>query len=193
MTKELTTDEKIKKLNYLSKLAKEKENSKDIIEKIGIVTVYSSMVDFTLVQAARLVEQVLLKGKLAEGKEITLQPHGDLWFFEHQVRSRAILKEIKKLLPFKATKPEDEDKAKFVNNSVKDFITISDKFLTARNSIIHHILNPKKDMKKVESDLKKTITLFHKFMEIQKNFFEVAQPYRFSKKEMEFFYGKSKV
>jgi len=69
MTKELTTDEKIEKLNYLSKLAKEKENSKDIIEKIGIVTVYSSMVDFTLVQAARLVEQIVLKDKLAEGKE----------------------------------------------------------------------------------------------------------------------------
>jgi len=103
MSKELNTDEKIDKLNILSKLARKKENSKDIIEMIGVVTVYSSMVDFTLVQAARLAEQILLKGKLADGKK-TFLPHEDIWFFDHQIRSRVILKEIKKLLPFKATK-----------------------------------------------------------------------------------------
>ena len=190
MKKELTTDEKIAKLNYLSKLAREKEKNKDVIEKIGVVTIYSSMVDFTLVQAARLVEQIQLKDKLFGGKEITYQPHEDSWFYDHQIRSRTILKELKKLLPFKAMKQEDEKKAKAVNDSATEFITAADKFLTLRNSIIHHILNPKKDMKNVEDNLDKTIILFHKFMEIQKRFFDTSRPYRFSEKEIEFFYGK---
>ncbi len=189
MGKELSTDEKIKKLKMLTRLAKEKENSKNLIEKIGIVTVYSSMVDFTLVQAARLVEQIQLKEQLTSEK-VNYQPHEDSWFYDHQIRSRRILGEIKKLLPFKDTTPDDGKKVKGVNDSAKNFIEISNKFLTSRNVIIHHILNPKKDLETVERDLDETITLFHEFMEIQTTFFNVLQPYRFSEKEIKYFYRK---
>jgi len=111
MSKELNTDEMIKKLNILTSLAKEKETSKNIVDRLGVVMIYSSMVDFYLIQVARLAEQIILKTQLLDGA-VTFQPHEDSWFFDRQIRSRRIISEIKKLLPFKAVKPQDESKAK---------------------------------------------------------------------------------
>ena len=108
MSKELKTDEMIKKLNILTSLAKEKETSKNIVDRLGVVMIYSSMVDFYLIQAARFAEQIILKTQLLDGA-VTFQPHEDSWFFDRQIRSRRIISEIKKLLPFKAVKPQDAD------------------------------------------------------------------------------------
>ena len=75
MNEKLNTDKMIEKLSTITKLAKDKEKSHDIVERIGIIAVYSASVDHVLIQAARLVEQIILKSHLAEGKEIKFQPH----------------------------------------------------------------------------------------------------------------------
>lgn len=188
MPKELNTDEMIKKLNILTALAKEKETSKNIIDRLGVVMVYSNMVDFYLIQAARLTEQIILKKQFLDGT-VRFQPHEDSWFFDQQIKSRRIISEIKKLLPLKAVKSQDEVIAKEITESVKDFLSIAGNYITSRNLIIHHLANPKKTLKNIEFEVQKTITNFHKFTEAHRKFFELAQPYRFSKKELQYFYG----
>ena len=188
MPKELNTDEMIKKLNILTDLAKEKETSKNIIDRLGVVTVYSNMVDFYLIQTARLVEQIILKKQFLDGT-VRSQPHEDSWFFDQQVPSRRIISKIKKILPFKAVKPQDEEGAKKVTELTKDFLFVADKYLTSRNLIFHHLTNPKKTLKDIETEIEKTITNFHKFTKAHRKFFELAQPYRFSEKEIQYFYG----
>jgi len=188
MPKELNTDEMIKKLNILTDLAKEKVTSKNIIDRLGVVTVYSSMVEFDLIQAARLTEQIILKKQFLDGT-VGFEPHEDSWFFDQQIRSRKIISEIKKILPFKAVKPQDENVAKKVTESIEDFLSVADKCLTSRNLIFHHLVNPKKNLKDIEMEIEKTITNFHKVTEAHRKFFELAQPYRFSEKEIQYFYG----
>ena len=191
MPKELNTDEMIKKLNILTALAKEKETSKNIIDRLGVVVIYSSMVEFDLVQAARLIEQIILKKQFLDGT-VGFQPHEDSWFFDQQVRSRKIISEIKKILPFKAVKPQDENVAKKITELIKDFLSVAGKYLTSRNLIFHHLTNPKKNLKDIEMEIEKTVTNFHKVTEARIKFFELAQPYRFSEKEIQYFYGNLK-
>ena len=61
MSKKLSTIDQIKKLDLLTKKAKLREKSTNIVDKIGVVTIYSSSIDFTLIQTARLLEQIILK------------------------------------------------------------------------------------------------------------------------------------
>jgi len=188
MSKELNTGEMLKKLATLTNLANEKETSKNIIDRLGVVTVYSNMVDFYLIQTARLVEQIILKKQVLD-KTVRSQPHENSWFFDQQVPSRRIISRIKKILPFKAVKPQDETIAKETTESVTDFLSIADKYLTSRNLIFHHLTNPKKTLKDIETEIEKTITNFHKFIKAHTKLFELAQPYRFSEKEIQYFYG----
>ena len=189
MPKELNTDEMIKKLAILIALAKEKETSKNIIDRLGVVTVYSNMVDFFLIQTARLAEQIILKKQSLDGT-VSFKPHEDSWFFDQQVPSRRIISVIKKILPLKAVKPQDETVAKEITESVTDFLSIAGKYLTSRNLIFHHLTNPKKTLKDIQVEIQKTITNFHKFTKAHTKLFELARPYRFSEKEIQYFYGK---
>lgn len=188
MSKELNIDETIKKLSMLTDLAKKKETSKNIIDRLGVVTVYSNMADFYLIQTARLAEQIILKKQFLDGN-VRFWPHEDSWFFDQQIKSRRIISVIKKILPFKAVKPQDEEGAKKVTELTKDLLSIAGKYLTSRNLIFHHLANPKKTLKDIETEIEKTITNFHKFTKAHRKFFELAQPYRFSEKEMQYFYG----
>jgi len=189
MSKELNIDETIKKLSILSDLAEEKETSKNIIDRLGVVTVYSNMVEFGLVQTARLIEQIILKKQSLDGT-VSFEPHEDSWFFDQQIASRRIISVIKKILPFKAVKPQDETVAKEITESVTDFLSIAGKYLTSRNLIFHHLTNPKKTLKDIETEIEKTITNFDKFTKAHTKLFELSQPYRFSKKDIQYFYGK---
>ena len=69
MSKKLSFTDQIKKLDLLTKKAKLREKSTNIVDKIGVVTIYSSAIDFALIQAGRLLEQIILK------KQLLIQPH----------------------------------------------------------------------------------------------------------------------
>ncbi len=155
------------------------------------MTVYSNMVDFYLIQMARLAEQIILKKQSLDGT-IRFEPHEDSYFFDQQVRSRKIISVIKKILPFKAVKPQDETVAKEITEAMTDFLSIAGKYLTSRNLIFHHLTNPKKTLKDIEVEIQKTITNFHKFKKAHTRLFELARPYRFSEKENQYFYGDKK-
>ena len=117
MNEKLNTDKMIEKLSTITKLAKDKEKSHDIVERIGIIAVYSASVDHVLIQAARLVEQIILKSHLAEGKEIKFQPHEDDWFYDQQIKSRRIMSEIKKILSLQAMDQNDIN----ITQKISDF------------------------------------------------------------------------
>jgi len=95
LTKKLSTTDQIEKLESLIKKAKLREKSPNIVDKMGVVTIYSSAIDFALIQSARLLEQIVLKKELSVGIP-TFEPHEDDWFFDQQIRSRKIITEIKK-------------------------------------------------------------------------------------------------
>lgn len=52
MNEKLNVDRMIEKLNTITQLAKNKEKSQDIVERIGVIVVYSASVDHVLIQAA---------------------------------------------------------------------------------------------------------------------------------------------
>ena len=58
----LSTDEQIDKLTYLTSIAEAGATEPDLIKRLGAMTIYAGQVDSIAIQAARLVEQVVLKG-----------------------------------------------------------------------------------------------------------------------------------
>ena len=183
----LNQSDQIKKLNHFTKKAKDNENSDNNLIKLGIV-VYAASVDFTLIQAARLAEQIILKCQLVEGK-VRSKPHEDNWFFDKQIRSRRITSEIKKLLPFKAQ--NDQQKENLINEKIKNFLSSSNQFLTQRNKVFHHLLSSKGSIEEIEEYINNTIKKYKEFEKTQKEFFDILQPYRFSEKEIQYFYKNS--
>ena len=70
MTKKpMSTDEQMKKLKHVMRMAEEAAASDDIVRRIGAVTLYAGLVDFLTIQLARLMEQVILKSQLAAGEK----------------------------------------------------------------------------------------------------------------------------
>jgi len=61
MVTSLNQNQHFTKLDCFTKQAKKKENSENILVKLGVIAVYASFADFMLIQAARLAEQIILK------------------------------------------------------------------------------------------------------------------------------------
>ncbi|MDH3779351.1 MAG: hypothetical protein OES15_00700 [Nitrosopumilus sp.] len=188
MVTSLNQNEHFTKLDCFTKQAKKKENSENILVKLGVIAVYAASADFMLIQAARLAEQIILKSQLAEGK-VNSKPHDDTWFFDNQIRSRRITSEIKKLLPFKTN--TDEKKDRQINNIVKEFLSSSNDFLTSRNKILHHLLSPKGSIDEIGAYIEKTIKKFNGFRKINEEFVKILHHYRFGEKKIQYFYGNS--
>ena len=134
------------------------------------------------------MEQIILKGQLAEGKKPTFQPKPDTYFYDHRIRTRLILKGIRKLLPFTSPEPSQASEAKRINELANRMIDDGFKFLDCRNPIIHHIGNPTKTFEDVIALCDQANAAFHKFREAHTAFFEAAGPYRFGEKELKYFY-----
>src|SRR5262245_5226675 len=97
-----STDEQIRKLEQATRLANDAASSPEVACRLGALVLYAGIVDFLVIQAARLIEQVVLKGQLAEGKQPSFRPNDDSFFYSKKVSTGSILKGIRKLLPFKA-------------------------------------------------------------------------------------------
>ncbi len=71
----LSTDEQIDKLNRATQLADRAQNSGNLVDRLGAFVLYAGMIDFSVIQAARLIEQMILKGQLTAGEKPSFQPN----------------------------------------------------------------------------------------------------------------------
>ena len=187
----LNTDQMIEKLYEIRKLADEAVASEDSVRKLGGITLYSGMADFWAIQSARLLEQVILKAQLAEGENPTFKPREDTYFYDEQISTRRIVKEIKRFLPFKIPDPNKfSGDIQKINNLAKAYIENTEKFLNYRNPIVHHIGSPNMNWADIMKLVDKAIVAFKDMEEAHRLFFEIMQPYRFGPIEIKYFYGK---
>ncbi len=185
MSKLLNTDQQIEKLSFLMQLAEGSHDS-DLLTKLGAIVIYHGLVECFAIQAARLVEQIILKKQLYEKRQPTFVPHEDTWFYDKQITTRRILKEIRKFLPF-----EDISTGQKYDKEVRDFLKTANEFLNYRNSLIHRLASPKTDLEGIRHCCDKATQTYQKVIQTQKIMFETLAPYRFSQKEIDFFYGKN--
>lgn len=190
MVRVLSTDEQIKKLEAAERLANDASRSADIDRRLGALLLYAGIVDFIAIQAARLVEQIILKGQLAEGKKPTFQPKPNTYFYNRRIRTRFILKGIRKLMPFESPDPNEAGEAKRITDLANRMVDLGLKFLNYRDPIVHHIGNPAKTFEDLVVLCDQAKAVFYEFREAHTAFFEAASPYRFGERELEYFHGK---
>ncbi len=87
----LTTHQQIEKLNKFHKLASDASASKDIVMKLGGLSIYAGFADFLAFQTARLLEQIIIKGDQAQGKKSSYTLHDDSYFYEKHIRTRIVI------------------------------------------------------------------------------------------------------
>jgi hypothetical protein len=180
----LNIDQQIEKLNLLTQFAEGTLDS-EILGRLGSMIIYSGLVELYAIQAARLLEQIILKSQLHERGQTTFKPHEDVWFYDNQISTRRILKEIKKFIPF-----EDSKTGQRYDKEVKEFIKASNEFLDYRNSLIHRMASPRTKIEDIRHCCDKIEQLYQEVTQYHRIMSENLGPYRFSEKEIEFFYGK---
>lgn len=187
----LNTDQKIEKLNHYTKLAQEALDSDDFVTRLGAIVIYAGLSDFYAVQSARVLEQVILKAQLKEAKQSSFQPREDDYFYDTQVPSRRIVKEIKRHLPFGPSGEATQEKVDEVNEATTAYLKSLGKFLSYRNTVVHHLGNPKIGTDDFAEVCAKTIRQFHDCTERHNQFMTSIQPFTFSQEEKDYFYGPS--
>lgn len=186
----LSTEEQIKKLNTLQKMANEAVNSERLIERLGAIIIFTGIADFYAIQAARLLEQALLKSELAQNKTPSFQPKEDSYFYDKRVSTRSIVKKIEKFLPFKIHDKPKENNEEKINIVVREYLKSTEKFLNYRNTLLHHIGSPKVSEGKIFGLIQKCAESFSEMTNSQQEFFETWKPYRFGYDELKYFYSK---
>ena len=86
------TEKQIDKLQSAMRLAEKAAVSSDVASRLGALLLYAGVVDFLVIQAARLVEQIVLKGQLSEGKTPSFKPNEDSFFYDKKVSTGRTLK-----------------------------------------------------------------------------------------------------
>jgi len=84
-SKILTTDEQIRKLEIFKKLADSAAKSDSLATRIGACTIYAGLVEFQVIQAGRLLEQILLKEQVHRGKPPSFSPNEDSFFMKNRL------------------------------------------------------------------------------------------------------------
>jgi len=184
VSKLLNTDQQIQKLNFLEQLVKGNHDP-ELLTKLGSVIIYNGLVEFYAVQAARLIEQIILKTQLYEKRQPTFVPHDDTWFYDNQISTRRILKEIKRFLPL-----EDIKTGQKFDDKVINFLKEANEFLNYRNSLIHRLASPRTDLENIKHCCDELIKIYQQVIQTQRIMSEALGPYRFSEEEIDFFYGK---
>jgi hypothetical protein len=192
MKDKLNTDQMIEKLEVLYSYTEKILANNIFIERLGAVTIYAGITDFYTIQSARLLEQIILKAQLLKGDGPSFEPKEDEYFFDNQLKTRNIIKEIKRMLSLKhldSSNPEEENLK--ISEITKDYSKKTLKFLDYRNTIMHHIASPKKSIKEIEELIDKAIKAFKDMEASHKIFCETLAPYRFSDNEIDYFYNKN--
>jgi hypothetical protein len=181
----LSQKEQIEKLNFLAQLANERKAG-NLADKLATFIIFNGFVDFHVIQAARLMEQIVLKSQLAQGKQPTFRPRGDDYFYNEQISTRRILKEIKKLLP--VSDERNLGKNAIVNGRIDYFLKVANKFLDYLNAIIHRLGSPNTLLSDLDHCCDEALSYYEKVLTTQKEMFEILEPYGFSQKEINHFY-----
>jgi hypothetical protein len=185
----MSTDESLNKLNKILQMAGEAANSGDIIRRIGAVALYAGMVDFYTIQAARLIEQIILKSQITAGEKPKFKPNSDSYFYDNRKDTREILDGIEKIIPFGAGSPGSATDAEKANALIEELIAKISRFLNYRNAVLHHSCSPKMTLEELSVICNKAILSFKDIERSHTAFFNVVQPYRFSGRELSHFYG----
>lgn len=190
----LSTDEQFKKLEQIMHITNEAAASDDLVRRIGAVTLYAGIVDFLTIQLARLIEQVVIKSQLAAGEPPKFTPTTNSHFYDKRIDTRKIVNDIKKnILPFRAACTDSALDAEQANILFNTLIKKTNEFLDYRIGIIHHVGNPSVTFQKWNEVCDKAIHAYNEFLPAHKAFFEAVQSYRFSEKELLYFYGIHKI
>lgn len=185
----LDTDQQIDKLQQATRLAEQAAASGETASRLGALVLYAGIVDFLVIQAARLVEQIALKGQLAQGQEPAFMPNDDAFFYKRKMSTARILKDIRKLLPYRGASAERGGEPARITKLAETMIRRGLAFLDHRDPLLHQIGNPSRTFDDVLAMVAPAIVAYHAFREAHKAFFEAAGPYRFGPEEMEHFYG----
>lgn len=183
MAQILDSNGQIAKLDTANNIADDASRSADIDRQLGAFLLYAGFVDFLAIQAARLLEQIILKKQLSEGGIPIFQPHSDSYFYDNRVSTRRILKIIRSYLPFSSTDPNEAEKVNQINKLTKKMIKLGNKFLNYRNPIVHHIGNPTMTFEDIVTICDKARDTYKDFVNAHTAFMMAAQSYGFSEKE----------
>ncbi len=162
----------IDKLDFLVKKADASFESEDLISRIGACTIYSGIMELLAIQAAKLIEQIIVKSR---GKG---EIHDDSFYYDEKVSSRRILRAIKETLPFSAVGNTKEGDAQKVNELAVKLVESGHRFLDSRNILIHHMGNPEKSLKDIEDSCNGIKKSFEEFSTAQKEFIVFAERFR---------------
>ena len=179
-------DRNIEKLDFLTKQAEIKSQSNDLVDILGASTIYTGLVDFFIIQSARVVEQIIAKEQLFNLNNTSLELHHDVWFFDKKVSSRKILTEIEKLVPFKNR--DDLKEIEEINETIGIFLKSGHVFLDNRNKIIHGLGNPANSLDELENICKEGFLLYKDFEEKHATISLKLAPYTLTEEQRKLVY-----
>ena len=171
----MDTVEQIEKLKKVELLANNASESMHLDRRLGAFLLYAGLTDFMAIQAARLVEQIVLKGQLADGKEPTFHPHPDTYFYNHAISTRLIFRGIRKFLPFKPGSG-GADEANRITTLANRMIDAGLMFSAHRNRIVHHIGSPAMTLESLVALIDQASAAYREFREAQKHLHEDCGP-----------------
>jgi hypothetical protein len=177
----------VQKLKDLLKLANVKKEGTDLFDFIAAFTIYTSAVDFFTIQSARLLEQIIAKGKLENNENLNFEVHLDSWFYENKVSTRRILIEIQKFLPF--TDEKKPENTKELNEVIKNFLNSAHNFLDNRNKIIHGMGNPQNSLEDVQRFCKESFSLYKDFQKKHEIMSLMLAPYSLTADQRKLLYS----
>ena len=183
----LNPKENIDFVNDMFEDAKKGARSNIFLEKMGGLAIVAGIVDFLAIQAARALEQVIIKADIAQGCEnfrITDPgaPHEDYWFYDHRISTRRILKETKKYIMIANCEPD-------IKKHVEDMCEHGENFLNDRITAIHYVGNPRISKEKMEEAVNRAFDSFGIFQDAFALFRSKIHNYTFSDVERKKFYG----
>ncbi len=173
----LVTEEQLSKLNRIQQLADAASRSPDIERRLGAFVLFAGLVDFQAIQAARLLEKIILKAQAITGATPTLHPHDDLYFYRKRIRTRHIFMEIRRFLPFGATSSATVNQAREITDFAEQMIDTGLRFYELRNPIVHRIGHPDISFEDVVRKCDRATVIFGEFQEATRRFFEAARPF----------------
>ena len=186
--RKITIEENITKLNHFIDIAKEAEKSEDFATKLGALTIYAGMVDFSAIQAAKVLEQVILKSQIKINKRPSFKPKSDEYFYNFQVPSRRIGRVISSHLPFRPLAGTNEEKAQEITSKAKIFLESLNNFLNYRNTLVHHLGNSKFSKEYLYELLNKAISKYKEYVMAHEEFMDIIAPYTLTKEQKEELY-----
>ena len=187
----LDTDQQIDKLQQAMRLAEQAAASGETASRLGALVLYAGIIDFLAIQAARLVEQIVIKGQLAQGQQPAFMPNDNSFFYKRKMSTARILKDMRKLLPFADASGEKRGEPARVTKFAETMIGRGLAFLDHRDPLLHQIGNPSRTFDDVLGMVAPAIAAYHAFREAHKTFFEATGPYRFGPEEMEFLWQQA--